>query len=191
MGPEELFQSGMNKPPTPQTLHSMAKIMGAQGQEALYEVTLRRIIGEYPDYLPAYVDLAELEIRQSRINEAIQTLTAGLRMAPEEHILLNDLGMCWLLQENYEEALDLFRQAAALQPDEARYRANMAAALGLSGHYEECLSLYEQVVSPANAHYNLAVLCESRKDFLRAQEEFQKAEELGGPEDSQDQRQPF
>jgi tetratricopeptide (TPR) repeat protein len=72
----------------------------------------------------------------------------------------------------------MFMRAAEAAPENARYRANMATALGLLGRYEEALALFEQVVPPADAHRNLAVLCEARNDMSRAAEARRRADGL-------------
>jgi hypothetical protein len=63
---------------------------------------------------------------------------------------------------------------------DARYRGNMALALGMLGRYEESLSLYQQVVSPSDAHFNLAVICDARKDPARAEQEYKLAVDASG-----------
>ncbi|KPK86345.1 MAG: hypothetical protein AMJ81_01495 [Phycisphaerae bacterium SM23_33] len=175
---DESFQAGANRPPTAKTLYAMAKILAMQGKDPQCEHVLKRTIREYPAFLPAYCDLAELRVRQRRIDDAIQTLQAALAMSPRDPVLLNNLGMCRMLKAEYKEALDLFTQASAAMPQDARYRANMASALGLLGRFDESLALYQQVVSPAEAHYNLGILCQVRKDMDRAAQEFKKAKAL-------------
>ncbi len=184
---DRLFQEGESRPPTAATLYAMARIVKGQGKESVYRFILERIINEYPHFVPAYCDLAELSARQSRFDAAIETLSAGLRVSPDDPVLINDIGICWLLKKNYERSLAYSTQAAALGPGDVSYRANMAVALGMLGRYEECLSLYKQVVPEWDAHYNLAVLCEARKDVGRAAEEYRKARELS-PQKSADSR---
>lgn len=173
-----LFEEGGNRPPSAATLYSMARIVRAQGKESIYQFMLERIINEHPRFIPAYCDLAEVYASQSDFDAAIETLAAGLRVSPNDPILINDIGMCWLFKKDYVRSLEYFRQAAALAPEDASYRANMAVALGMLGRYEESLSLYEQVIPVWDAHYNLAVLCAARKDDVRAAEERRKARQL-------------
>ena len=175
---DDEFQAGAGRPPTAKTLHALAAILATQGRDSESESLLRRTVREYPRFLPAYCDLAKLQVRQRRINDAVRTLTVGLAFWPKDGVLLNDLGMCHMLLTEYTEALALFTRASASAPQNARYRANMATALGMLGRYDEALALYEQVIPPAEAHYNVGVLCEARKDMRRAAEEFKKAEAL-------------
>jgi Flp pilus assembly protein TadD len=175
---DDPFAAGANRPPTASTLYAMARILKAQGKESIYEFTLKRIMEEHPRFLPVRNDLAELQMRQNKIDEALDTLARALRIAPKDALLKNNEGMCWLLKGDHDRALAHFTEAARLAPDDARYRANMAVALGMLGRYEECMSLYEQVVTPAQARHNLAVICEARRDFERAAAERAKARDL-------------
>jgi tetratricopeptide (TPR) repeat protein len=174
---DRAFDEGVNRKPTAETLYAMGKILAAQGREGTYEYTLTRIIDDYPRFLPAYCDLAELRVRQKRIEEALDTVEDGLAEAPTDPVLLNNLGMCRLFRGDHELALDSFRRAAEASPDDARYRANMAAALGLLGRYDESLSLYKQVMPAGDAHHNVAILAETRKDIARAAEEYRRSKE--------------
>ena len=152
------FQDGANRPPTARTLYSLARILAAQGRDQECTAVLRRIIREHPEFLPAYGDLAELEIRNDRISRAVQVLLLGLRQRPTDPVLLNNLGMCYFFQHDYSKALLMFTRAAAGAPEDARYRANMAMALGMMGRYEESLSLYRQVVPEEEARRNVAIV---------------------------------
>lgn len=169
------FATAVNRAPTAKTMYAMARILAAQQRDADCRTILTTIIREHPDFLPAYNELAELQLRERRVDEAIATLQAGLRLAPRQAVMINNLGMCSLLKGEYEEALALFTQATVAGPDDARYRANMAAALGMLGRYDESLALYQQIMMPADAHFNLAVLCESRRDTARAEAEYSQA----------------
>lgn len=169
------FESQANRPPTAKTLYAFARILAAQGKDAECRFVLNRVIQEYPGYLPAYCELAELHLRHRRTEDAIATLSAGLSVSPQDPILLNNLGMCWMLTGDYDKALSMFTPAAAIVPQDARYRANMAASLGMMGRYDEALSLYQEVVPATDAHYNLSVLCAARNDLDRSRKELLRA----------------
>lgn len=170
---EELdsFDKAANQPPTAKTLYAMARILSVQGKDQQCNYVLTRVIGMQPRFLPAYVELAELHLRHRRVDRAVAVLKSALVVAPHDAVLHNDIGMCRMVQHNYSEALNEFTLAAAVAPQDARYRANMAASLGVAGRYDEALALYRQIVPPADAHYNLSVLCEARNDPDRADQE--------------------
>lgn len=148
------------RPPTAQTLYVMADVMIAQGQDRAAEALLVRVGQEYPQYKPAYNTLAELRMRQRRIPEAVASLEAGLKISPDDPVLLNNLGMCMLVRKEFERALDCFTQAAGIVPDNTRYRSNMATVLALMGRRDEALALYQQILPKEEAAENVRILCE-------------------------------
>ena len=181
---EDSFAEGSDLPPAPKTLEAFARVLVSQGKDDQAQFVLLRITREHPQYLPAYVELSELYLRNGRVDDAAEALIVGLRIAPSDPVLLNNLGMCWLLRRDYSRALDTFTAAAASMPEDARYRSNMATALGMLGRYDEAIALYEQVVPLDEAHHNLAVVCQARGDDERAGAEFALAERIReeGPE---------
>jgi Flp pilus assembly protein TadD len=160
---EQEFQKQANRPHTSKALFAMADILAIQGRDSECEFVLRRIIQEYPKYLPAYNSLAELQMRQGRTNTAIETIHDAFRINSEDPLLLNNLGVCWMVRGDYEKALEMFTRATGTMPENTRYRTNMAVALGLMARYEESLSLFKQVLPEDQANHNLSVMRENGK----------------------------
>ncbi len=152
------FETQKDLPPSAKTLYSMSDILATQGKDAECEFVLRRCVSQYPEFTPAYNSLAELEMRQGRVHEAIATLSKALEMRPKDPVLLNNLGMCFLLRKEYAKALDRFTLAGGVVPESEKYRANMATALGLLGRHEESLALLQQVLPEDKARHNAEVL---------------------------------
>ncbi len=143
------------RPPTAQTMYVMAEILMSQGYQPRAEALLKRITAEYPEYLPAWNTLAEVQMRARRIPEAMATLQSGLTVQPSDPVLWNNLGMCWLIRRDCSNALDCFVQAAGIKPENTRYRSNMATALALLGRHDEALALYKQILPAREAVENV------------------------------------
>jgi Flp pilus assembly protein TadD len=157
------FEAEADRPPTTKTLWAMARILAIQGKDSQCEYVLNRIIRQDPKFLPARNSLAELQMRQERTEAAIETLQDALTVQPDDPVLLNNLGMCWMVRRDYEKALQMFDKAAGLKPENKKYRANMAVALGLMGREEESLSLFKQIMPEDEAIHNLDVLRQAQK----------------------------
>jgi Flp pilus assembly protein TadD len=157
------FAAGTDREPTARTLYATAVLLRGQRRDAECEATLLSVIRQHPTFTPAYSQLAELRVLQRRIDEARSVLAAGLKAQPGDAVLLNNLGMCWVLETNYPQALNAFTKAAAKMPQNARYRCNMATALGMMGRFEEAFVLYRQALAPAQAEHNMGVLLRSRR----------------------------
>ena len=150
-----------DRPPTAKTLYLMADMLSSQGKDAQAEQLYRRTMTQYPEFLPAYNDLASLLMRQRRIPEAMNVLKAGLKQNANDPVLLNNIGMCWLIRKQYQNALDYFTKASGVAPDNTRYRSNMATALALMDRFEEALALYRQILPENQAQENLRILREN------------------------------
>ncbi len=148
----------------------MAQILATQGKDAECEFVLRRCVQDYPQFTPASNSLAELEMRQGRIHEAVATLSAALKTRSRDPVLLNNLGMCLLLRKEYEPALARFTDAAGLVPENGKYRGNMAATLALLGRQEESQALLEQILPPDKARHNADVLRKAYENEARQTE---------------------
>ena len=172
---DEIFAKSAERPPNADTLFRMAKILAAQHKDDQCEAVCRNCIQRYPQYMPAYAELAQLQVRQRKVGAAIDTLKDGLTLQPKDAVLLNDLGMCHMLAGDFQAALAQFRAASEADPDNARYTANMAMANGMLGQYDEALALYQKVTKPGPAHYNVAVVAEARNDSAKADEEYAAA----------------
>jgi Flp pilus assembly protein TadD len=159
VSPSDLaFETQSGKPPSAKTLYIMADILATQGKDKECEFVLRRCIQQYHQFTPSYNSLAELQLRQGRVNEATDVLSKALRIRPHDPVLQNNLGMCLLVSKEYEMALEHFTKAAALVPGSKKYRANIATALGLLGRHDESKALLQQVMPKDKAEYNSEIL---------------------------------
>ncbi len=174
-GGDTAFDIAGERSPNMNSLHSMARLCLAQGRDREAENVLHNLLEQQPEFLPAYEELAQIYLRAGMLDSAVAILNLGITVNARDPVLYNDLGMCQLLQQDYLAALDSFTKAAGLSPTDARCRANMAVTLGLLGRTDESLSLYLQLLPPADAHWNVAVLCDARRDFNRAAREYARA----------------
>ena len=156
------WADGSDRHPEPATLHSMARIYVAQGQDDQAEAALREILDQDPDFVPAYEELARLYVRRNLLDGAVAALQIGVDRHANDAVLLNDLGICKLLQKDHAGAAVCFTRAAALSPDDSRPRANLALVLALQGRDDEALALWQQVVPPDEAAKNLEVARQAR-----------------------------
>lgn len=166
------FEIAAGRDPSPDSLNAVARLCLSQGRIEEAQAALHRILEQDPQFVPAYEELAQSYAASGMIESAVTVLNMGLQQAPDDPVLLNDLGMCQLLQHDYDTALQSFTLAAAGAPSDARCRANMAVALGLLGRVDEALALYMQVLPPADAHWNVGVLSAAISNATRAQAEF-------------------
>lgn len=176
---EREFLEGSKAPPTSRTLHAMARLLVVQGRAEEAAFIWQRILRDDPNYLPAHSELGNIYLRDGKLDEAIAILDVGHERAVADPVLINNLGVCWLLKDEYGKAYNYFTQAHDVAPTMARYQANRATALSLMGDYDQSLEFFSEIMSVGEAHYNVAVLAESRKDSARAEAEYQIARDKG------------
>lgn len=167
-GKLDYFDGGALKDPEPMTLVMTGRVLKSQGRLNESEYVLRRVIVEYPGFVPGYSELSELLLKDGRTGEAIVVLQQGTAEQPRDAMLHNDLGMCLLVAGDFIEAREAFDQARKLDMDEATYTANLAMVNGLLGNYDLAVELYLQVLPVSDAHTNVARLAEAQGDLERA-----------------------
>jgi len=171
------FQAAVDRAPTAQTLYAMSRILISRERDDKAQFVLLRVIEKYPDFLPAYNELAELQMRNDDTFSAMHTLNAGLAVDDENPVLLNNLGVCAMMTEDNAAAITYFSRAHEAAPHVHRYQANLGVALALSGEYDAAFEAMTGVLSETDAHSNLAKLCMANGDEDRAREELRLAEE--------------
>ncbi|MFC1634465.1 tetratricopeptide repeat protein [Planctomycetota bacterium] len=152
------FEALRGKPPSAKTLYIMADILATQAKDKECEFVLKRCIQQYPQFIPSYNSLAEMQMRQGRVNEATELLSKALKKRPHDPVLQNNLGMCLLVRKEYQMALEHFTKAAGFVPGSEKYRANMATALGLMGRHDESKALLKQILPEEKVEHNAEIL---------------------------------
>ena len=169
----------LDRPPTANTLYQMGKMLAAQNENRAAGAVFTTCIARYPEFIPAYVELADLRAGLRDYDGAIELLEQALDRVPQNAVIHNNLGMLWLLAHNYQRALGEFATAVEHSPVDGRFLANKALALAMTGKYEEALDAYMQVVEAGAAHFNVGLVATARNDAARASYEFQRAKSLG------------
>lgn len=172
------FGGGADRPPTPRTLHMMAKLINENGRFDQAEFVLSRVISDTPEYLPAYVELADLYIEQGRFGDAIATLQNAHTIAPNDPVLANNLGVLLLRESEFKAASSAFMAAVAEDPAEARYHANLAVSFAMQGEYHQAYSAWAAVLPPEEVFWNIGVVAEARGDSRIASEHFANANDI-------------
>jgi arylsulfatase A-like enzyme/Tfp pilus assembly protein PilF len=120
--------------------------------ESVYGEIVRAI----PDSPESYVDLAVIQARQKRVDQALETMRQGLVRMPDSETLRVRLGLTYALAGKPREALETMDKVLAMDPRSVDALTVSASALDLAGRKDEARAFYERA---------LAVEPESR--FLR------------------------
>ena len=106
-----------------------------------------------PDFIPAYVNLADLYRQYDREADAEAMLTSGLQKVPDNADLEHAFGLLRVRQKRVAEAVPLLEQAARHDPTNPRYAFVYAVALHDSGQSKQGIAVLEQALKrfPGNA----------------------------------------
>jgi tetratricopeptide (TPR) repeat protein len=108
-----------------------------RGDPARAEAAYRTALKLQPDFVPGYLNLADLYRALGREGEGEAVLGEGLQHTPADGDLLHALGLLRVRQQRPAEALPLLRQAAQARTDNPRYAYVYAVALNDGGKQRE------------------------------------------------------
>jgi predicted CXXCH cytochrome family protein len=116
------------------------------------------------NFVPALVNIADLDRAQGRDDEGAELLKKAMAIEPDNADVRHALGLYLVRRHNYPEALGLLRRAYELVPDNARYAYVYAVALNSSGAAAEALALLEETHRrhPADRNVLMALVSISR-----------------------------
>jgi predicted CXXCH cytochrome family protein len=108
--------------------------------EAEYRTALRLD----PAFVPALVNLADLDRARGMDGQSAELLRKAISIEPNNADVQHALGLLLVRRHEYAEALDLLRKAHELAPDNARYAYVYAIALNSTGAPAEAMALLER-----------------------------------------------
>jgi len=121
----------------PEAHANLGTFFAERGDPARAESEYRHAIRLQPDFVPAYVNLADLYRSTGREADAAATLNAGLKQVPGDASLLHTLGLQRVREKRIAEALPLLKRAADAQPANARFAYVYGVALYTGGRKTE------------------------------------------------------
>ncbi|MGQ0834922.1 MAG: XrtA/PEP-CTERM system TPR-repeat protein PrsT [Gammaproteobacteria bacterium] len=117
----------------------MGAVAAAQGNLAQAEVHLEGAVSASPDSLVARKLLADVQLRQNRPDEALQSLgTPATAVDPD---LLALAGRANVLLGDFATAIDYFKRGRQTAPDDASRTLDLAAAYLVGGRAADALTL--------------------------------------------------
>ena len=147
------------------------------------ETEYRAALSLDPDFVPAYVNLADLYRIYRRDDEGEAVLQAGLRELPGNADLQYALGLLCVRQGRVDQALHLLEGASRADPNRARYAYAYGLALHDSGRPKEGIAVMERALKQFPQDVDLlsalAAYARDSGDTVRA-DEYSKQLQIGG-----------
>ena len=111
------------------------------------EEEIKNAIKLDPLFIPAYVNLADIDRLRGRDDDGVRILHDGLSIAPQNAMLHHALGLALVRAKRSDEALRELERAATLEPGNARFGYVYAVALYSSGKAPAALALLEKILA--------------------------------------------
>ena len=100
-----------------------------------------------PGFVPAYVNLADLQRSQGTEAAAVQVLREGLRVAPDNAALHHALGLTLIRERRYADALPELARAMKQAPGDVRYAYVYGVALHDTGKKREGMAILRSALA--------------------------------------------
>jgi Flp pilus assembly protein TadD len=132
-----------------------------------------------PAFVPALVNLADLDRARGLDQQGAELLRKALSIEPNNADVNHSLGLLLVRQHDYAGALGLLRRARELAPDNARYAYVYAVALNSTGASADAMALleraHEQHPTDRDVLMGLVSIARDTGDFATA---LRRAQEL-------------
>ena len=128
--------------------------------------------------------IGEAYMRQGNYPAALRELLNAQELNPEDHIVYNDLGLCYMAKKMMTEAIAHFKKAIALKPSYAPARNNLGSAYMVLKEYDAAIEVFKEITKDAlyaTPHYPLANLGTAyfyKGDYQTALDYYKKALDL-------------
>lgn len=146
------------------------------------ETAVRKLLVEQADHPPALRLLASIFYRQKRLPDAVETLHRYLRIAPEDALIINSLGMLLAEQGKTDAALAEFERATQINPTLAEVQNNRGVAFERLGRLDDSVAAFAKAIAIrptyADAHANMGKVLRHQNRQEQAINVLQQAIEL-------------
>lgn len=133
---DDWFKGGELEPTSVRTLQMTVRVLAAKGDTAGAAQVARKMLLEHPNSVASYSEPAELMVMAGQYQDAVALLSRGLEVTPNHALLLNNRGLCHMLQGDLKRATMDFQAAHDADRRDADYIGNLALAHALAGGEE-------------------------------------------------------
>jgi tetratricopeptide (TPR) repeat protein len=124
-----------------------------------------------PKHLPAYSALARVYMKMNHYDKALETYKQAAEKFPKEFSLWLDLGMCYCRMKQWDPAVASFKKALEMDPENRQVLQTLGFCQARAGHTQESLETLQKVMTPAQAHFQIARMLHhvQRDDLCRVE----------------------
>ena len=158
----------------PESHYNLGMVDVERGDTAAAEQDFRQALKLQPDFVPAYVNLADMYRNSGHEAQAAGVIDEGLHAVPDNANLLHAKGLSLIRQNQAEQAMPWLQRAHRAEPGNARFAYVYGVALNSAGKGEQARTLWEESLraSPYDASllFALAGAARDAGDQAKARE---------------------
>ena len=117
----------------PESHFDLGIVYAERGETNNAEQAFRHALRLQPDFVPAYINLADMYRSMGRDDDAAKLIDEGLRATPNNASLLHAKGLALVRANHQQEALDWLRRASEADSGSARFAYVYGVALNSAG----------------------------------------------------------
>lgn len=148
-----LLKQNLEKlPNNPDLLYETGMAADLNGEHAVFEQLMRKLIQLRPDHAHAYNALGySLLERKERIPEAMGLVEKALQLSPDDPAIMDSVGWGYYRSGNLDESVKMLRRAYAANPD-PEIAAHLGEVLWQRGDKEEAKKIWQDSLkaNPSN-----------------------------------------
>jgi tetratricopeptide (TPR) repeat protein len=142
----------------------------------------RRLLADYPDFWPAWMEVGRALVDLGRYEEAEQAFAKVLEhCSPEARQLPHSqFGHLFLEAGDYNQAAEWYRKAVEAAPGDEKYLIFLGAVLAKQGRFHEAEEAHRAAIECGGdclyeAYFNLGLVLRARERFGQAADCFREA----------------
>ena len=143
----DYYQRALKLKNTANNLINIANAHWYSGNTTDAKRFLNEAIRLSPNQYKAHSLYGLIALIEGDIETASQSFEKIIEQRPDDVTNLSNLGLCYLLAQDYDGAYELFSRAANLAPTFTTLALNKADSRNLAGKHEEADALYKNIVS--------------------------------------------
>lgn len=172
------FEQMHDPPINAQTYFAAGQLAESQGRYGDALVAYKKSMEIAPRYPDPLFRTGLVYTQQRNFPEAIATWNRYIALTGGSAAAYSDLGVCEETAGDSKAAIRAFQEGIDRDPTAQPCHVNYGLLLARQGRIDEALTQFQTVLTPAQAHYNLASVYESQGRPGQARAEYRKAVEL-------------
>lgn len=150
-----LYEGASILPQSPAMIFSLANLYYEEGEIERAIERFREAIEAFPNFRDAHRNLAMALTQSEKWEEAEESLIRAVELGARDGATLGLLGYCHAEDEDYQAALQSYRQAQITMPDEMQWKLGEAHALQALGETTSAIGLYRALLKDLPADSSL------------------------------------